>query len=93
MVDGFKFYEDLPRIDSFNLLTDAANYTTLPADGLVGNSDIVGLTKGIAAGKYKTVSVIGAVVISAQINAPLTIQRPISKMYQVTRIFVNLMTV
>jgi hypothetical protein len=69
MVDGFKFYDDLPRHDSFGTLVDATNYTALPDDWVVGTSDIVGSTKAIAAGKYKTVNMIGAAVISAQINA------------------------
>ena len=69
MVDGFKFYDDLPHHDSFSTLVDAVHYTALPDDWLVGTSDIVGLTKAIAAGKYKTVNMIGAAVISAQINA------------------------
>jgi hypothetical protein len=69
MVDGFEFYEKLPRIDQFRTLSDAVNYTALPADWVVGTSDIVGSTKAIAAGKYKTVNMIGAAVISAQINA------------------------
>ena len=69
MVDGFKFYDDLPHHDSFEALVDATNYTALPDDWVVGTSDIVGSTKAIAAGKYKTVNMIGAAVISAQINA------------------------
>ena len=69
MVDGFKFYDDLPHNDSFSTLVDTVNYTALPDDWAVGTSDIVGSTKAIAAGKYKTVNMIGAAVISAQINA------------------------
>lgn len=69
MVDGFKFYDGLPHHDNFGTLVDATNYTALPDDWVVGTSDIVGSTKAIAAGKYKTVNMIGAAVISAQINA------------------------
>jgi hypothetical protein len=69
MGDGFKFYDDLLHHNSFGTLVDATNYTALPDDWVVGTSDIVGSTKAIAAGKYKTVNMIGAAVISAQINA------------------------
>jgi hypothetical protein len=69
MVDGFKFYDDLPHHDSFETLVDARNYSPLPDDWVVGTSDIVSSTKAISAGKYKTVNMIGAAVISAQINA------------------------
>ncbi len=30
MVDGFKFYDDLPHNDSFSTLVDAVHYTALP---------------------------------------------------------------
>lgn len=62
MVDGFKFYDDLPHHDSFSTLVDAVHYTALPDDWLVGTSDIVGSTKAIANGKYKTVNMISAAV-------------------------------
>jgi len=63
------FYDDLPRIPTFALLADPACYTALPADWIVGTSDIVGSTDAIADGRYKMVNMIGAAVISAQINA------------------------
>ena len=62
------FYDDLPRRAAFADLANPALYTPLPDDWLVGTSDIVGSTAAIASGKYKTVNMIGAAVISAQIN-------------------------
>lgn len=67
--DSRNFYGSLPRLTSFALLSDPASYTPLPDDWVVGASDIVGSTRAIADGKYKTVNMVGASVISAQINA------------------------
>ncbi|WP_299371645.1 DUF3095 domain-containing protein [uncultured Tateyamaria sp.] len=63
------FYDALRLRSSFSDLADPAQYTPLPDDWVVGTSDIVGSTAAVAAGKYKTVNMIGAAVISAQINA------------------------
>jgi Protein of unknown function (DUF3095) len=63
------FYDALALRTSFGDLSDPGNYTALPDDWVIGTSDIVGSTKAVAAGKYKTVNMIGAAVISAQINA------------------------
>ncbi|MEL6450541.1 MAG: DUF3095 domain-containing protein [Pseudomonadota bacterium] len=63
------FYDTVtPRAD-FADLADPACYSPLPDDWVVGTSDIVGSTDAIAAGQYKVVNMIGAAVISAQINA------------------------
>ncbi|MEM6373425.1 MAG: DUF3095 domain-containing protein [Pseudomonadota bacterium] len=63
------FYDDLPRSAAFSDLAEPARYTPLPEDWVVGVSDITGSTAAIAGGKYKVVNMIGAAVISAQINA------------------------
>lgn len=63
------FYASVPIQDDFAVLSDSQNYTSLPEDWWVGTSDIVGSTQAAAAGKYKTVNMVGAAVISAQINA------------------------
>ncbi|WP_299297378.1 DUF3095 domain-containing protein [uncultured Tateyamaria sp.] len=62
------FYDQLPRQAAFSDLADPGLYTPLPDDWVVGTSDIIGSTAAIAASKYKTVNMIGAAVISAQIN-------------------------
>jgi len=69
MTNSHSFYDALPKRTSFGELTDPASYVPLPDDWVVGVSDIVGSTKAVAAGRYKTVNMIGAAVISAQINS------------------------
>lgn len=64
-----EFYEALPRVASFPHLTEPSGYTSLPDDWMVGVADIVGSTKHIQAGRYKLVNMVGAAVISSQINA------------------------
>lgn len=66
--DSRSYYDTLPKRTSFGEMTDPANYMSLPDDWVVGVSDIVGSTLAVAAGRYKTVNMIGAAVISAQIN-------------------------
>lgn len=63
------FYDELPRHTEFAALSDGGNYTPLPDDWWVGTSDIAGSTDAVRDGKYKTVNMIGAAVLSAQINA------------------------
>ena len=62
------FYESIPLQDHFGRLADEAAYRTLPDGWIVGAADIVGSTKAIGQGLYKTVNTVGAAVISAQIN-------------------------
>lgn len=64
-----EFYDRLPLQDAFGTLSDANCYTALPDEWVVGAADIVGSTQAIAEGRYKTVNMIGAAVISAQLNA------------------------
>mgnify|MGYP000161713298 CR=1 FL=1 len=63
------FYQNLPITTQFSDLADPTNYTPLPQDWLVGCCDIVNSTGLIADGRYKTVNMIGASVISALTNA------------------------
>lgn len=66
--DTSDFYDQIPRQASFDALSDPANYVPLPDDWLIGTADIVGSTRAIEKGQYKTVNMVGAAVISAQIN-------------------------
>lgn len=63
------FYDDLPCREKFSELAQPETYTPLPEDWLVGCCDIVNSTGLIADGRYKTVNMIGASVISALTNA------------------------
>ncbi|MFK7751942.1 MAG: DUF3095 domain-containing protein [Sedimentitalea sp.] len=67
--DSIGFYDRLQPLAAFSDLADPGRYAPLPDDWWVGVSDIVGSTQAVADGKYKTVNMIGAAVISAQINA------------------------
>lgn len=63
------FYDDLPRIPVFDHLTDVSRFAAMPQDWIVGVADIVNSTGEVAAGRYKTVNMVGAAVISAVMNA------------------------
>ncbi|MEO1067324.1 MAG: DUF3095 family protein, partial [Pseudomonadota bacterium] len=67
--DTNMFFDTLPRQTEFDALADESGYRALPTDWFLGIADIVGSTQEIAAGRYKTVNMVGAAVISAQINA------------------------
>ena len=62
------FYDGLPRESDFLRLTEAGAYHALPDDWLIGVSDIVDSTGHVAAGRYKTVNMVGAAIISAVMN-------------------------
>ncbi len=64
-----QFYLGVETHESFSTLSDQGLYAPLPDDWWVGTSDIAGSTQLVAEGKYKTVNMIAAAVISAQINA------------------------
>lgn len=66
---GQGFYDHLPRQTSFGRMTDADCYHALPDDWHIGVADIVGSTVHVAEGRYKTVNMVGAAVISAVMNA------------------------
>ena len=68
-MDSSDFYENLPKRSEFHELSDPASYTRLPDDWMIGSADIEGSTKSIRQGRYKTVNMVGAAVISAQINS------------------------
>ncbi len=63
-----EFYRNLPRETDFDRLSDPARYVPLPDDWVVGVADIVGSTAEITRGRYKVVNMVGAAVISAQMN-------------------------
>ncbi|OLP62375.1 adenylate cyclase [Xaviernesmea oryzae] len=63
------FFSTLPVFTQFSGVTDAANYHPLPDDWWIATADIVDSTGAIEAGRYKTVNMAGASVISAVLNA------------------------
>ena len=67
-VAGFQFYDALPKVSAFTALTEDAHYHDVPDDWLIGVADIVNSTEEVSAGRYKTVNMVGAAVISAVMN-------------------------
>ncbi|MEM9575492.1 MAG: DUF3095 domain-containing protein [Pseudomonadota bacterium] len=63
------FYDGLPRESEFAALTETARYHAVPDDWQIGVSDIVDSTGHVAAGRYKTVNMVGAAIVSAVMNA------------------------
>ncbi|MBX3567752.1 MAG: DUF3095 domain-containing protein [Rhizobiaceae bacterium] len=63
------FTDTLAPLSAFEGVIDPANYTPLPDGWLLATADIVGSTKAIGAGQYKSVNMAGASVISALLNA------------------------
>ena len=69
MSQSARFYDELPPRSDFARMADPAQFSDLPGDWLVGVSDVQGSTQLVAEGKYKTVNMVGAAVISAVMNA------------------------
>ncbi|OCO99208.1 MULTISPECIES: DUF3095 domain-containing protein [unclassified Ensifer] len=65
--DG-RFYDTVPLFDAFEGVADEANYRPLPDGWVLAVADIVNSTGAIADGRYKTVNMAGASVISALMN-------------------------
>jgi hypothetical protein len=61
-------YAELPTFEAFERVVDPSAFSALPGDSVIGVSDIVNSTAAIAAGRYKTVNMAGAALISALMN-------------------------
>jgi hypothetical protein len=66
--DEDAFFDTLPIFAKFEGVADAGNYRPLPDSWALATADIVGSTKAIEAGRYKSVNTAGASVISALLN-------------------------
>lgn len=64
-----QFYDSLPLFEAFEGVADEANYRPLPDGWVLAVADIVDSTSAIAEGRYKSVNMAGASVISALMNA------------------------
>ena len=62
-------YASQQTFDAFERVVDPTVFEAVPADSLVGLSDIVSSTAAIAGGHYKAVNMAGAAMISAIMNA------------------------
>ena len=63
-----RFYVDLEPISQFENLTKRSSFRDVPDDWHVIVGDIVGSTKAVAEGRYKTVNMVGASCIAAAVN-------------------------
>lgn len=62
------FYSDLPAVQNYFDVTDQAAFFAAPDDWTVVVADIVGSTKAVAEGRYRTVNMIGAACITAALG-------------------------
>lgn len=62
------FFDTLPIFSEFVGVADQENYRPLPDDWSLATADIVDSTKAIAGGRYKSVNMAGASVISSLLN-------------------------
>ena len=64
-----RFYTEIPVFDDCSKVVDDRVYRRMPEDWFIGLTDVVGSTRAIENGKYKSVNMAGAAAISAVINA------------------------
>lgn len=63
------FISSLPSVKEFSALGDHTCFTPVPDDWRMYCCDVIGSTKAIEAGRYKSVNMVGAACIMAAINA------------------------
>ncbi len=68
-IEDNAFLTRLPRFTDFDEIADFSHYMPLPSRWALAMADIVDSTGAIAAGKYKSVNMAGASVITAVLNA------------------------
>ena len=69
MPDNDDFYARLPVVATFTGIMDPCHYRPLPANWMIGLTDVEGSTGAIENGRYKAVNAAGASVIAAVSNA------------------------
>jgi hypothetical protein len=70
------FYRHLQAIHSFEEATRSYNHADVPHDWWIVIADVIGSTKAIEAGAYKTVNTIGVACIAAVVNVDRNIDLP-----------------
>lgn len=63
------FFSSVPVFSRFEGVVDSRNYVPLPDDWFLALADVVGSTAAIAEGRYKSVNMAGASVITGVLNA------------------------
>jgi len=69
IIENSEFLSQLPHFTDFDGIADFSNYVPLPEGWALAMADIVDSTGAIASGKYKSVNMAGASVITAVLNA------------------------
>ncbi|HEY8084933.1 MAG TPA: DUF3095 domain-containing protein [Methylophilaceae bacterium] len=70
------FYQDLHALLSFAEATDSDMHAAVPDDWWIVIADVIGSTKAIEAGAYKSVNTVGVACIAAVVNVDRAISLP-----------------
>jgi hypothetical protein len=70
------FYRDLPVLESFAQTVEIARHAEVPRDWWIVVADVVGSTKAIEAGGYKSVNTVGVACIAAMVNVDRGVEIP-----------------
>jgi Protein of unknown function (DUF3095) len=76
MMDNRYFYRDLQALHSFDDAVEARLHTAIPSDWWIVVADVIGSTKAIASGNYKSVNTVGVACIAAVLNIDRSIDIP-----------------
>ncbi len=70
------FFTQLPSVEKFEALAEAASFHPVPDDWLIVCADVIDSTRAIAQGRYKEVNLLGAAVITAVLNLDRSLELP-----------------
>ena len=70
------FYRDLPTMHSLTEVTQSGSHAEVPENWWVVVADVVGSTKAIEAGAYKSVNTVGVACIAAMVNIDKSVDLP-----------------
>ena len=70
------FYRELPVLETFGEAIETARHVQVPQDWWIVIADVVGSTKAIESGAYKSVNTVGVACIAAIINVDRSVEVP-----------------
>lgn len=70
------FYRDVDALESFALALATDRHVPVPRDWWIVVADVVGSTKAIQAGAYKSVNTVGVACIAAVMNVDRSVAIP-----------------
>ena len=76
MIANQQFYHDLNALHSFDEAVETRLHTAIPSDWWIVVADVIGSTKAIASGDYKSVNTVGVACIAAVLNIDRSIDIP-----------------